>query len=234
MRARAARLRNSTNKGTRDYLSVSAFARPPRRDEQRNMSGARPPHDWPAYNAAVAEQPPSDLLVQAVETFAGEGTGPRHAVDLGCGHGRDALELLRRGWTVTAIDLTAESLDRLRTRAGPDPRLTTIHAAMEDATWPHADLVNASRALPFCAPDRFDELWARIAASLAPGGRFAGHLFGPKLSWASEVVTHTREAALDLLAGFDVERFDERESDGTGALGRPQHTHAFFIVARKR
>ena len=198
------------------------------------MSGQRRSHDWPAYNAAVAEQPASDLLIQAVAAFDAEGPGPRHAVDLGCGHGRDTLELLRRGWTVTAIDLTAESLDRLRTRAGPDSRLTTIHAAMEDATWPSANLVNASRALPFCAPDRFDELWARIGASLAPRGRFSGHLFGPRLSWASEVVTHSREAALDLLAGFEVERFDEFESDETGVLGRPQHTHAFRIVARKR
>jgi tellurite methyltransferase len=135
---------------------------------------------------------------------------------------------------VTAIDLTAEGLQRLRTVAGPDPRLTTIQAAMEDAEWPQPDLVNASRALPFCAPDRFDELWVRIVASLPAGGRFAGHLFGPRLSWASEVVTHTKDAAMNLFAGFDIERFDEREGDGTGPLGRPQHTHALLIVARKR
>lgn len=198
------------------------------------MSGPRRPHDWPAYNAAVAEEPASNLLIQAVAAFDAEGPGPRHAVDLGCGEGRDTIELLRRGWTVTAIDLTAESLDHLRTRAGADPRLTTIHAAMEDAEWPRADLVNASRSLPFCAPDRFAELWTRITASLTPGGRFAGHLFGPRLSWASEVVTHSREAALALLADFDLERFAEFERDGTGVLGRPQHTHAFAIVARKR
>jgi len=174
------------------------------------------------------------LLVQAADSFAREGAGPWRAVDLGCGQGRATLELLRRGWTVTAVDVTADGLDRLRTAAGQDPRLTTIHAAMEDAAWPRPDLINASRALPFCAPDRFDELWDRIVASLPSGGRFAGHLFGPRLSWASEVVTHTKDAALQLFAEFDIERFDEREGDGTGPLGRPQHTHAFQIVARKR
>ena len=190
--------------------------------------------DWPAYYAAVDAVPPSDLVIEAADAFAHEGEGPWRAVDLGCGNGRDSLELLRRGWTVTAVDVTAEGLDRLRTAAGPDARLTTVQAAMEDATWPQPDLVNASLALPFCAPDRFAELCARIVASLPVGGRFSGHFFGPKLSWASEVVTHSKDEALALLAGFEIERFEERESDRPSPRGRQQHTHTFRVVARKR
>ena len=189
---------------------------------------------WARYYDALEGGPARDTLVQAADAFDLEGVRQRSAIDLGCGDGRDSLELLRRGWSVTAIDITAAGLERLVRRAGPDARLVTIEAAMEDARWTAVDLVNASLALPFCAPGRFGGLWERIVASLPSGGRFAGHVFGPRLSWADEVVTHTREDALALFTGFELERFDEKEHDGVGPTGRPQHTHAFFIVARKR
>nr|WP_312508672.1 class I SAM-dependent methyltransferase [Pseudomonas luteola] len=39
------------------------------------------------------------------------------ALDLGCGTGRDTLELLARGWDVIAVDAQAEALERLSIRA---------------------------------------------------------------------------------------------------------------------
>ncbi|MEJ1932020.1 class I SAM-dependent methyltransferase [Nostoc sp. NIES-2111] len=37
---------------------------------------------------------------------------PRFAVDLGCGDGRDTVELLRRGWRVLGIDGAQEAIAR--------------------------------------------------------------------------------------------------------------------------
>ena len=43
----------------------------------------------------------------------------------------------------------------------------------------------------------------------------------------------SREEALALLAGLDVEMFDEEEADGVTPRGNAKHWHIFHIVARK-
>ncbi len=198
------------------------------------MGKSRLTKDWARYYGAVGDRP-HPTLIQAADAFDAEARRARLAVDLGCGSGRDTLELLRRGWSVIAIDVTQEGLDRLRERAGDaGPRLRLVRARMEDAEWPAADLVNASLVLPFCAPDRFPAVWARIGASLRAGGRFAGHLFGPNDDWAADVLTHTRAEVDTLLSGFEIERLDEIEKEMATAAGGTKQAHMFFIVGRKR
>ena len=162
---------------------------------------------------------------------------PGFAVDLGCGDGRDTRLILERGWRVLAIDAEPAAIERLSARVPPGAhdRLETQVAPFEDARWPEADLVNASFSLPFCAPDRFDEVWARVRAGIAPGGRFAGQLFGDRDEWASskDLVFLPRARVEAVLDGLELERFDELEEDGTTALGEEKHWHVFHIVARR-
>ena len=161
---------------------------------------------------------------------------PGFAVDLGCGQGRDTFAMLERGWRVLAIDAEAEAIERLRARAGDEPRLETQVASFAEAEWPAADLVNAGFALPFAAPELFDDVWRRVVASVRPGGRFSGQLFGDRDEWAAdpELTFHTREQALVLLEPFELERFDEEDADGKTALGEPKHWHVFHVIARRR
>lgn len=193
---------------------------------------------WTAYFDVVAGKPPRETLIQALDTFGREGvSGVPMAVDIGCGDGRDTVELLRRGWRVLAIDGHPDAFRRLHARtdiAGKD-RLECLHAPFEGLELPPALLVNASFSLPFCDPDHFDALWRAITEALEPGGRFAGQLFGDRDDWAAiEGRTHhTIAQARALLAGFEVERFDESEDDGKDALDNPKHWHRFDIVARK-
>jgi tellurite methyltransferase len=189
--------------------------------------------DFDAYFDATAERPPRRTLLAALEGFGGE-TG--FAVDLGCGHGRDTIELLRRGWSVLAIDAAEEAIRRLAAR--PDlpagARLETKVGRFEDAVWPTANLVNASFALPLCPPSRFPELWQKIVASLAPGGRFAGQLYGERDGWAGDpgMTHHHRAAVIGLLASLETELLDEEESDAVTPRGKPKHWHIFHVVAR--
>jgi SAM-dependent methyltransferase len=45
------------------------------------------------------------------------GLSPGRALDVGCGEGADAIWLARRGWTVTAIDISDVALSRAREAA---------------------------------------------------------------------------------------------------------------------
>jgi len=188
---------------------------------------------WARYYDASNDEP-RETLLEALERF-GESPPGRLAVDLGCGSGRDAAELLRRGWRVLAIDSEPEGLERLRARPEAGAALQTRRARLEEATWPAAELVNSSFALPFCDPGRFPEVWRQIVASLPPGGRFSGQLFGDRDEWAADgLAVHTRAEAEALLAGFELERFDEVEEDGHTVHGVEKHWHVFHVVARRR
>ena len=192
--------------------------------------------DWPAYYATMLGKPARETLTAALDAFEREGVAGL-AVDLGCGEGRDTLELLRRGWRVLAIDSHPDAFDLMLPRIPADhrARLETRLATFESARWPAADLVNASYALPFCEPGAFPDVWARVIASIRPGGRFAGQLFGDRHTWASlpDRSHQTEAAARALLRGLEVEEFRVEEKDDADAIGRPVHWHVFHIVARR-
>jgi tellurite methyltransferase len=196
---------------------------------------------WVKYYTATEGRPPRPTLLAALDRFAAErvcGT----AVDLGCGDGRDAIELLRRGWRVIGIDSEPVALERLRTRQDlpPDAKLDLRAETFEEATWGRVELVNSSFALPFCPPASFPELWRKIDASILPGGRFAAQLCGPHDSWAERgmdnhpVTFHEEAAARALFANYAIELFEIEETDSVTPRGEAKHWHLFHIVARKR
>ena len=108
-------------------------------------------------------------------------------------------------------------------------------ARFEDASWPEVSLVNSSFALPFCAPESFEAVWSRVRASLVPGGRFSGQLFGDRDGWVGsrELTFHSSAEAEALFDGLELERFEELEEDGQTALGDPKHWHVFHVVAHR-
>lgn len=192
---------------------------------------------WQRYYGAAGEAP-RETLLDALRRHESEGRPPGFAVDLGCGSGRDTLELLRRGWNVLAVDGEAKAIELLAAQpdaAAAGERLQTLVASYAEARWPAADLVNASFSLPFSPPPVFAETWERVVASLRPGGRFSGHLFGVRDEWAPapDITFHTREEVDELIAGFEVESFEEVERDGPGALVAMKRWHGFFLVLRK-
>jgi SAM-dependent methyltransferase len=196
---------------------------------------------WNRYYEAVANRPPRDTLLDALDRFSAEGVPakdgpPPFALDLGCGDGRDTVALLRRGWRVLAIDATAEAIERLLAR--PDlPEGALLEARVErfeDFQPPACDLINASFALPLCEPARFPTVWARLTAAIRPGGRFAGQLYGLQDDWAGRgVTTHDRAAIDSLCAGFRAEKLDEVIEDGVTVLGKPKRWHIFHLVLAK-
>lgn len=191
------------------------------------MNGGNADKGWRAYYDATAGRPPRPTLLWALERFDTEACG-RRAADLGCGDGRDTVELLRRGWSIIAIDAEPAALERLQGRLDlpPAARLVTCCGGFQDVTWPEVDLVNSSFALPLCPAPLFPALWQKITASLASGGRFTGQLYGERDSWAGDpAMTFFREPeARQLLEGYITELFDEEESDAVTPRGEAKRS----------
>jgi tellurite methyltransferase len=191
--------------------------------------------DWTGYYDAQEGREPRELLTEVLRAFdADDRVGS--AVDIGCGDGTDSLALLERGWDVLSIDAEDDAIRRLRARLTDDmaARSTTVVSPMEAIDLPPTDLVFASFSLPFCPPEAFPELWARIRASLRPGGHFAGELFGDRDTWASDpaMTFHDLDAARALFDGLEVASFVEEDEDGESFDG-PKHWHVFHVIAKR-
>ena len=111
-----------------------------------------------------------------------EGLAPGSALDVGTGEGADAIWLARRGWRVTALDISSVAL--ARARANAEAAGTQVAERIE---WRQADLLTWD-----AGPERYDlvsaqymhlpsaqrvPVFRRLAAAVAPGGTFlvVGH-----------------------------------------------------------
>ena len=193
--------------------------------------------EWEGFYRAMEGRELREVFVDALPLLPdASDSHPLEAVDLGCGDGMETLELLRRGWTVLAVDVSPEGIARLHdaTSAEDMPRLTTLVAEFGEVEVPATDLVYAGLSLPFCPPEDFGALWERIVRGIRPGGLFVGHLFGPHDTWAGtpDMTFHSRDKIERLLAPFDVVSLREIDADGE-ALSGPKHWHVFHVIARK-
>ncbi|MBW0115557.1 SAM-dependent methyltransferase, partial [Pseudonocardia abyssalis] len=107
---------------------------------------------------------------------------PGRALELGCGHGRNAVFLAAHGWDVDAVDLSAQALGWARERAAAAGVVVTSHhrSLFDLVVEPGAyDLVYDSGCLHHVAPHRRPQYLDLVRRALAPGGRFGLVCFGP-------------------------------------------------------
>jgi SAM-dependent methyltransferase len=125
--------------------------------------------DWDArYGAAerVWSGAPNGALVAEVAEL-----DPGRALDVGCGEGADAVWLARRGWQVTALDVSRVALDRAEHHAlDAGVRVAWVHAGLVEAGLPVGgfDLVSAHYPVLRKTPGAVAE--RTLVDLVAPGG----------------------------------------------------------------
>jgi SAM-dependent methyltransferase len=125
------------------------------------------------YDAFLAERTPVE--VDQIEALL-QLCPPRRILDLPCGQGRHAIELARRGYDVTGVDLSQYMLSVARERAEADAvRVRWLAGDMrEPLAGETFDLVlNLFTSFGYFADEADDRRVVRAAASmLEAGGRF--------------------------------------------------------------
>ena len=122
---------------------------------------------------------------------------PRSVLDAGCGTGRVALELGRRGLDVVGVDLDPSMLDRARAK-GPGLTWVLGDLATVDLGRTFDVVVLAGNVMIFLAPGTEAAVVANLARHVAPGGDLvAGFSLDPG---RLDLPTYDRHAAAAGLA----------------------------------
>jgi len=124
----------------------------------------------PSYDQAFRDLASKGVDVHGEATRVADLVPPgARVLDAGCGTGRVAVELARRGYAVTGVDDDRSMLDVARERAPElDWRLQDLAALDDDEAF---DLVVAAgNVLVYLAPGTEPEVVRRLGRALRPGG----------------------------------------------------------------
>jgi SAM-dependent methyltransferase len=184
-------------------------------------------------------QPNQQFAAQVADLAPGE------ALEAGCGEGADAIWLARRGWTVTAVDVSAVALARAASAArAADEALSAGGEAGGDVarriTWRREDLLTW---VP--EPERYDLVSAQfmhfppaelaafhqgLAAAVRPGGTLlliahhpedvhAQRKGRPDLFWYAE----------DIAASLEAGRWEVEVAEGAGRSAEDLDGRAMMV-----
>ncbi|NGO43761.1 SAM-dependent methyltransferase [Streptomyces ureilyticus] len=192
-----------------------------------------------AARPAATDPRPNVRLTETVT-----GLPPGDVLDLGCGEGGDALWLARRGWHVTAVDVSAVAIERLTGLAvsrGLDDRVAAERHDLRESFPDGAfDLICAHYLHTPLDLDRASVLRA-AAHALRPGGRLlvVDHASTAPWSWNQDPDVRyptPRQVAAELgldPATWTVERADAPRRIATGPEGRTAEVTDHVLVIRR-
>ncbi|MDE3722140.1 class I SAM-dependent methyltransferase [Nocardiopsis sp. N85] len=195
--------------------------------------------DLYAARPAATDPRPNARLTEIVTDLP-----PGDALDLGCGTGGDALWLARRGWRVTAIDISAVAVERLAglARSGGLEKVITAERHDLRASFPQGrfDLVCAHYLHTPFDLDRAAVLRS-AAHALRPDGRLlvVDHGSTAPWSWNRDPDAH-HPTPQEVAAGIDldpaawtVERVDAPRRIATGPDGRTAEVIDHVLLVRR-
>lgn len=167
---------------------------------------------------------------------------PGRALDAGCGEGADALWLARRGWRVTALDISAVALRRAAAHAEPEIADRISWRRTDLLNWRSAERYDLVSAHFMQLPSELrDPLYANLAAAVAVGGTLlvVGHHPSDLHTMAHRPDPTVLFTAEQIAATLDPEQWeivvtDTRPRSATDPEGREISISDAVLRARRR
>lgn len=149
------------------------------------------------YDATYKQKAAAGENVHGEADFV-ESFGPKSVLDAGCGTGRIAIELARRGIDVVGVDIDANMLDTARKNAPHlDWRLDDLVTL--DLKRPFDLIVMAGNVMIFLAPGTEGAVLTNMVRHLSPGGvLIAGFQLAIGYLEIEEYDSLAKEAGLEL------------------------------------
>jgi len=193
------------------------------------------------WNDAFKEDPdevmvPDHFLAQELE-----GLPVGTALDLGCGSGRNALNLAERGWSVVGVDWADHAIE-LATRFAQEQGLDAMFHVGDITTWEpptEFDLVVTTYALP--GGEKSVRALRTALKALARGGMLLVAEWDKSMTevWDfAEGDLLSPEEIVELLPGLEIERAEVRHVVDAFSSGDPDShsdtsANVAFVRARK-
>ncbi|MDG9709453.1 class I SAM-dependent methyltransferase [Streptomyces sp. DH10] len=186
--------------------------------------------DTYAAHPGMYGEKPSDPAVHAASAF--RAAGATNVLELGAGHGRDALFFAREGFTVQATDFSPVGLEQLRDAAhsqGLGQRVTTtVHDVREPLPLPNTSMDAVFAHMLLCMALSTKEIHAlvgEVRRVLRPGGVF---LYTVRHTGDAHYSTGTAHGD-DIFehSGFAVHFFPRELVDALADRWNLQEVHAF-------
>lgn len=182
-----------------------------------------------------------EALTRFQEVF---GRLPNQVTDFGAGTGQDTVCLAMAGCThICAIDSDSEAVGILQNNLRNEnlSEVECITGPFLEAEIPSdVELFVSSYTVPYRCPEIFPRCWKKCVDSIAPGGYFSGHFFGPITGVEPDpnVTYHTEKQLRALLLPdfYDVLIAIEPEGSKFTLYGgdTPEWGALYHVVARKR
>ena len=158
----------------------------------------------PAYAARFRELEEAGMDVHGEASFVADAVPPGSRVlDAGCGTGRVAIELARRGYDVVGVDLDPSMLSVARDTA---PALRWVEADLataEPPDGPYDAVVLAGNVMIFLAPGTEPDVVRHVVGALRPGGLLvAGFTVEVKRLPLADYDRYAAAAGLELVDRF--------------------------------
>ncbi|AZQ36269.1 class I SAM-dependent methyltransferase [Streptomyces cyaneochromogenes] len=201
-------------------------------DDGQDLADAQRAHWQQTYTAhpGMYGEEPSAAAVHAAGVF--RATGARRVVELGAGHGRDALYFAREGFIIQATDFSATGLDQLRVAArqqGVAGRVTTaVHDVRDPLPLSDASVDAVFAHMLLCMALSTKEIRAlvsEVCRVLRPGGAFVYTVrhtgdshYGTGIAHGDDIYEH---------GGFAVHFFDRALVDTLADGWTLNEVHAF-------